>query len=110
MDENKFAEIIGELKANAKEHESYNRRLQEHDDHLEKLSNTYVLLERLTNTVNTLATGVTDLKTAVQGVDKRVAALETEPADKWKKTSYEIIKYIVLAILGVIVGYFIKGA
>lgn len=110
MDEQKYAEIIGELKANTKEHESYNRRLSEHDEHLEKLDNTYILLERLTNTVNSLATSIVELKTAVQGVDKRVATLETEPADKWKKTSYEIIKYIVLAILGVIVGYFIKGA
>lgn len=110
LNEEQYADIKGKLMANDKEHESYNRRLAEHDEHLEKLDNTYVLLERLTSSVNNLSSGVGELKVAVQGVDKRVAALENEPADKWKKTSFEIIKYVVLAILGVVVGYFIKGA
>ena len=110
MNEEQYADIKGRLMANDKEHESYNRRLSDHDEHLERLDNTYVLLERLTSSVNNLSSGMGDLKIAVQGVDKRVAALETEPADKWKKTSYEVLKYIVLAVVGVIVGYFIKGA
>lgn len=46
------------------------------------------------------------------GVDKlgnRVGQLEQEPADKWKKMRFEIIKYVVLAIVGVVVGYFLNG-
>lgn len=110
MNEEQYATIVGDLKANAKEHESYNRRLADHDEQLAKLGETYVMLERLSNSVGNLTTGIGELKSVVQSVDRRVAALETEPGDKWKKISFEIIKYVVLAAIGVAVGYVIKGA
>ena len=43
-------------------------------------------------------------------LDKRISVIEREPADKWKKLAFEIVKYIVLAAVGVAVGYIIKGA
>ena len=110
MNEEQYAAIVGDLKANSKEHESYNRRLADHDEQLAKLSETYVMLERLSNSVANLTTGIGELKNAIQSVDRRVASLETEPGDKWKKISFEIVKYVVLAAIGVAVGYIIKGA
>lgn len=110
LNEEQYADIKGQLMANVKEHESYNRRLKEHDEHLDKLDNTYVLLERLTNAVNSLTSGMADLKTVVQSMDGRVAQLEREPADKWKKVMWEIIKAILLAVVGVVIGRFTKGA
>lgn len=110
MNEEQYAEIRAELAKNAQEHESYNRRLKEHDETLKELGKIPVTLERLSGVISGLTDSMKDVKVVVLGVDKRVADLEREPADKWKKVSFEILKYVVLAVLGVIVGYFIKGA
>lgn len=108
MNEEQYAEIKGQLMANDKEHQSYNRRLQDHDEHLNKLDNTYVMLERLTNSVNSLTAGMGDLKAAVQSVDKRVADIEREPADKWKKATWKIIELVLAAVVGAALVYFTK--
>lgn len=110
MGEKEYADVMGALMANDKEHESYNRRLHEHDEAIKELQRTQIQLERLTNAVNNLTEGISEVKAAVQSVDRRVGELEREPADKWKKVTYEIIKAVVLAAVGVVVGYFIKSA
>ena len=109
MNEEQYAEVKGRLMANDKEHESYNRRLADHDEHLTKLDNTFVMLERLTNSVNSLSTSIGDLKTAVQSVDRRVAEIEREPGDKWKKASWKIIELVLAAIVGAAIAVFVKG-
>jgi len=108
LNEEQYAEIKGQLMANDKEHQSYNRRLQDHDEHLNKLDNTYIMLERLTNSVNSLTAGMGDLKAAVQSVDKRVADIEREPADKWKKATWKIIELVLAAVVGAALVYFTK--
>lgn len=110
MNEEQYAEVMGAIKANDKEHESYNRRLREHDEDIRKLRETQVQIERLTNAVNNLATGIGEVKTAVQGMDRRVAELEREPGEKWKKITWEIVKAVVLAAVGVVIGLTVKGA
>lgn len=109
MNEEQFLQIREELAANQKEHESYNRRLREHDEKLEKQGEILLLLERLTNTVKTLTENIGEMKTTVQGMDKRLDEIEREPADKWKKASWELFKYVLLAIAAGVVGYFIKA-
>ena len=110
MNEDQYAEVLGQLRANEKEHESYNRRLHEHDEHLTKLDNTFVMLERLTNSVNSLSSSIGDLKTAVQSVDRRVAEIEREPADKWRKATWKVVELILAAIVGAALATFLKGA
>lgn len=110
MNEDQYADIKAQLSANAKEHESYNRRLAEHDESLKKLSETQVILERLSNAVNNLSASVGEIKVSVQSVGTRLDAIEREPADNWKKITFEVVKYIALALVGAAVGYFIKGA
>lgn len=110
MTEEQYAAIRAELAANDQEHQSYNRRLAEHDDALKELSKTQVVLERLSNSVANLATAMGEVKTAVQNVDKRVADIEREPADNWKKITYKIIEAVVLAVAAFAIGYFSKGA
>ena len=110
MNEEQYTEIVAALKANETEHKSYNRRLQEHAEAIKELQQTQIQLVNLTNAVNNLANGMGDLKTAVQSVDRRVAEIEKEPADKWRKITWEIIKAVVIAVAGVAIGYFTKGA
>ena len=109
MNEEQYAEIRGQLAANDKEHESYNRRLADHDDHLGRLDNTFVLLERLTNSVNSLTATMGDMKTTLQSVDRRVSEIEREPGDKWKKMTWKIVELILAAIVGAAIAVFIKS-
>ena len=109
MNDEQYAEVMGALRANDKEHESYNRRLHEHDESIKELQQTQIQLANLTNAVNNLATGIGEVKTAVQGVDKRVAELEREPADKWKKASWKVVELLLAAAVGFGISYFSKG-
>lgn len=108
MDEREYAEIVAKLAANDKEHQSYNRRLEEHDDDIRKLRETQIQIERLTNAVNNLATGIGEVKAAVQGVDRRVAELEREPGEKWKKATWKVAELLLAAIVGGVIAYLIK--
>ena len=110
MNDEQYAEIIGALRANEQEHSSYNRRLHEHDEKIDKLQQTQIQLANLTNAVNNLANGIGEVKTAVQSVDKRVGELEREPADKWKKITWEIVKAVVMAAVGAGIAILTKGA
>ena len=110
MTEEQYAEVKAELASNGTEHGSFRRRLDEHDDKIAILQQTQIQLVKLTNAVNNLATGVGELKTTVQRVDSRVAALEQEPADKWKKITWEIIKAVVMAVVGAGIVLLTKGA
>lgn len=110
MNEEQYADVMGALRANDKEHESYNRRLHEHDEAIKELQKTQIQLANLTNAVNNLSRGIGEVKTAVQGVDKRVAELEREPADKWRKITWEIVKAVVMAAVGAGIAVIVKGA
>ena len=46
----------------------------------------------------------------MQSVDKRVGELEREPADKWKKITWEIVKAVVLAAAGAGIAILTRGA
>lgn len=109
MNEEQYAAIVRDLAANTKEHESYNRRLAEHDEKLEKQGEILVLLERLTLTVKQLTDNMSEVKTAMQGVDRRLDEIEREPAEKWKKAAWEIFKYVLLAALAWALGRMTKG-
>lgn len=110
MNEEQYAKIVAALESNETEHRSYNRRLQEHADSIKELQRTQIQLANLTNAVNNLASGIGEVKTAVQGVDKRVADLEREPADKWRKITWEIVKAVVMAAVGAGIAVIVKGA
>ena len=110
MNEEQYAKIVAALESNETEHRSYNRRLREHADSIKELQRTQIQLANLTNAVNNLASGIGEVKTAVQSVDKRVADLEREPADKWKKITWEIVKAVVMAAVGAGIAVIVKGA
>lgn len=110
MNEEQYAEVKAALASNDTEHGSFRRRLSEHDEAIKALQQTQIQLANLTNAVNNLATGMTDLKTVVQAVDKRVADMEREPADKWKKITWEIVKAVVMAAVGAGLVMLTKGA
>lgn len=110
MNEEQYAEVKASLASNETEHLSFRRRLDEHDGDIRELKQTQILLERMTNAVNNLSTCVGELKTTVQRVDSRVAALEQEPADKWKKATWKVIELLLAAAVGAVITLISKGA
>ena len=68
-----------------------NNRIQKLEDKVDSLSDFKF-------TVNQLADTVKDLKVTVESI-------KNEPADNYKKYKFNIINYILLAIIGFILAY-----
>ena len=109
MTEEQYAEIRAQLASNITEHESYNRRLREHDERLQKLSDVLVVLERLTNSIKSLTDKIGTMDSSMKAIDNRLADIEREPGEKWKRITFEIIKAVVLAAAGAGIAVIIKG-
>ena len=100
MDEQRYAEITAALASNETEHKSFRRRLDDHDEALKKQGDILIIMERQSNAIEKMSGAVGRVETKVDKIDSRVAVLETEPADNWKKVTFEIIKYLVIAAIG----------
>lgn len=108
MNEDQYADIRAQLAANEIEHNDFKRRLDNHSESLKKYGEILVIMERQSNAIESMGGAVGRVEKKVDSIDNRVAIIEKEPADKWKKTSWEILKYVVLAIVAVAVGWIIK--
>lgn len=100
MNEEQYAQMRADLAANDKEHQSFKRRLDEHDEALKKQTEILVLMERQSNAIEKMTNAIGKVEDKLNTIDGRLSIIEKEPADKWKKTTYEIIKYIVIAAIG----------
>ena len=108
MNEEQYARIMAELASNETEHKSFKRRLDEHAESLKKYGEILVIMERQSNAIERMGRALDRVEKTVESVDNRVAVLEKEPADKWKKITFEVIKYVALALVGLAVGYVLK--
>ena len=109
MNEEQYAKIVADIAANETEHKSFKRRLDDHDEALKKQGDILIIMERQSNAIEKMGTAVGRVEQKVDKIDSRVAVLETEPADKWKKITFEIIKYLVIAAIGFAASFFNKG-
>ena len=108
MNEEQYAKIVADLAANDTEHSSFKRRLDEHDTAIREQNKIFVALEKQSNAIESMNTSMGRVEKKVDGIGSRVDALEKEPGEKWKKVTWEIVKYMVLALVGVAVGWVIK--
>ena len=69
-----------------------NNRIQKLEDKVESLSD-------FKYTVNQLSDTVKDLKITVENI-------KNEPADNYKRYKFNVINYILLAVIGFILAYF----
>lgn len=111
--EKKVAEEIGR---NELAHESYERRFSELKASSEKQTDILVAMQRQADAIEKVNEHMesTDKKidkvvTSMDKVETRVAAIEKEPGEKWKKVTFELIKYGVLLAAGVLAGIAFKG-
>ena len=104
------AQVDRETAANETEHASFRRRLKDLEDAGKERTEMLLAIQRQGDAIENIGKKVGEIAVSVGNVEKRVDEIENEPADKYKKLSLEVVKYIVLAIVGAFVGYFIKGA
>lgn len=108
MNEEQYAEVMAKLASNETEHKSFCRRLDEHDALLREQNKIVVAIERQSNAIETMNTSMGRVEKKVDSLSGRVDAMEKEPGEKWKKVTWEILKYVLLAIAGVVVGLIVK--
>lgn len=106
----KIEQLLQGAAANDKEHESFRRRLNDVEKRAEQQTEFMLTLQKQGNAIENMTKSLNRIEKTIVTVGDRVEKLENEPADKWKKISFEIVKYIVLAAVGVAVGYILKGA
>lgn len=112
MDEHEILELKSqvdkETAANQAEHEMFKRRIKDLEEAGKERTEMLLAIQRLGDAVKNVSTKVGEIAVSVSNVERRVDEIENEPADKYKKLTFEVIKYILLAVVGVVVGYFIK--
>lgn len=109
MNEEQYADIKAQLAANETEHKSFKRRLDEHDEAIKEQNKIFVALEKQSSAIESMNNSMTRVESKVDGISGRVDELEREPADKWKKITWEVVKYVILALIGLAAGLIIKN-
>ncbi|MBQ8507493.1 MAG: hypothetical protein IJ466_08715 [Clostridia bacterium] len=112
MDEHELltlkSKVDQETAANKAEHSSFKRRLDELEEGSKRQTEILLTMQRQADAIDSINTKIDKMTGSVERVEKRVDEIEREPGEKWKKMAFEIIKYIVLAAVGVAAGYFLK--
>lgn len=103
------AQVDAETAANKAEHDSFKRRLTELETSSKRQNDILLALQRQGDAIENIGKKLESMTASISSTVKRLEAIEKEPADEYKKLRYEIIKYIVIAVVGAFAGYFIKG-
>lgn len=107
MNEEQYAEVMAQLASNETEHKSFRRRLDEHDTLLREQNKIVVAIEKQSSAIETMNTSMGRVEKKVDSLSGRVDAVEKKPGEKWEKVTWEILKYVLLAIAGVVIGKFL---
>ena len=107
MNEEQYAEVVAKLASNETEHKSFCRRLDEHDALLREQNKIVVAIEKQSNAIETMNTSMGRVESKVDSLSGRVDAMEKKPGEKWEKVTWEILKYVLLAVAGVVIGKFL---
>ena len=107
MNEEQYAEVVARLASNETEHKSFCRRLDEHDALLREQNKIVVAIEKQSNAIETMNTSMGRVEKKVDRLSGRVDAMEKKPGEKWEKVTWEILKYVLLAIAGVVIRKFL---
>ena len=107
MNEEQYAEVMAQLASNETEHKSFRRRLEDHDALLREQNNIVIAIEKQSAAIETMNTSMGRVEKKVDILSGRVDAVEKKPGEKWEKVTWEILKYVLLAVAGVVIGKFL---
>ena len=100
--------VAEETGYNEAEHDAFNRRIEALENGGKTQNEILVTLQRQADNIETMNEKIDAVSTSVEHVAERVTVIEKEPADKWKKITFEVIKCVVLAVAGIAVGVIFK--
>lgn len=87
-------------------HEEFARRMEEEDrrqnKRLEECEQRIRAVGEIVRSLDRLTVSVEQMAVEVQKQGERLENIEKEPADKWKKATWEVIKYVIVLALGVV--------
>lgn len=109
MTEHEYAELLAKLAANNQEHQSFKRRLDAVEEATKEHGSIMKEIWQLSAAIKSILESQQRTEKDIKSINARVAALENEPADKWKKMSWEIVKAVAMAVAGIIIGKMIGG-
>lgn len=104
----RISELQKDMAAAKMEHQSFKRRLDDLEEAGKRQNDILVTLQKQADAIETMNGKIDGVASSVRNIADRVEKIEDEPADKWKKISFEVVKYVILAVLGAFVGYFLK--
>ena len=100
-----IAQLSEGMAENRTEHRSFRRRLDELEENGRRQNEILLTLQRQADAIESINKKIDGVVDSVRAVAGRVSEIEKEPAERWKKVSFEIIKYIVLAAVGAAIGF-----
>ena len=104
----RIEELVKDMASAKTEHHSFRRRLDELEENGRRQNDILVTLQRQADAIESINKKIDGVASSVCSVAGRVAEIEREPAERWKKICFEIIKYIVLAAVAAAAGYLMK--
>ena len=78
---------------------------REHDERIVQINDLTLAVQRQSDVMERVVDAQQKIRQSINRVEKRVVDLEREPADRWRKLAFEIIKWAVIGALGLIAGY-----
>ena len=108
MNEEQYVEVMQQIASNEQEHKSFRRRLDEHDKAIDEQNKIFLALQKQGDAIESVNRSVGRVEKKVDSISGRVDSLEKEPADKWKKVTWEVLKCVLLAVAGYLIGLVLK--
>lgn len=104
MTDHEYAQMLAKQAANDQEHESFKRRLNVLEDASKEHGTIMKEIWQLSAAIKSILESQQRTEKDIRAMNARVATLEAEPGNKWKKVSTEVILTIVAAVVGIIIG------
>ena len=106
-------EVARETAANKETHREHERRIEALEESGKRQNDILITLQKQADAIESMNTKIDTMSDHMDNVviklDKRIDDIEKEPGEKWKKISFEIIKYLVIAAVGAGVAFLTKG-
>lgn len=109
MTEHEYADLKAKIAANDAEHASFRRRLDAVEESTKEHGAIMKEIWSLSAAIKSILESQQRTEKDIKSMNARVAALESEPAEKWRKVTWEVLKALVLAVAGIVIGRMIGG-
>lgn len=93
-------EVARETAANKEAHKDICRRLDSLESSSKEQTQMLVTMQKQADAIESMNGKIDAMSDSVSKIAKRVSDIEREPGDKWKKITFEIIKYVSIAAVG----------